>query len=157
MADFNTFKVSLEGIVEAIAASKELERRIKRGGMRKALERASTIMLKKAKALCPVRTGTLKKSLKKKTFTNTRTDEVIVKIGADKKMMIKVGTKTIKPSRYLHLVELGHGGPHPAPPHPFLRPAYESTIKEVIDQYTKDLRMDIEKTTARLVKKGGRR
>lgn len=26
--------------------------------------------------------------------------------------------------RYAHLVEYGHGGPHPAPAHPFLEPAY---------------------------------
>ncbi len=24
-----------------------------------------------------------------------------------------------------HLVEFGHGGPHPAPPHPFVRPAWD--------------------------------
>ena len=28
---------------------------------------------------------------------------------------------------HAHLVELGHGGPHPAPPHPFLVPAVEET------------------------------
>lgn len=29
------------------------------------------------------------------------------------------------PAKIAHLVEFGHGGPHPAPPHPFMRPAYE--------------------------------
>ncbi len=158
MADYRTFLVSLEGIPQAIAAAKELERRIKRGGMRTALTKASSIMLAKAKALCPVGpTGLLKRSLKKKTTTNTRTDAVTVRIGADKKVQKKVGDEVVRPARYLHLVELGHGGPHPAPPHPFLRPAYETTIKEVTAQYTNDLRAAIEKTTARLVKTGGSR
>jgi HK97 gp10 family phage protein len=32
---------------------------------------------------------------------------------------------------HAHLVEFGHGGPHPAPPHPFLRPAWDSCKEEV--------------------------
>lgn len=31
---------------------------------------------------------------------------------------------------HAHLVEFGHGGPNPAPAHPFLRPALESEITE---------------------------
>jgi hypothetical protein len=30
------------------------------------------------------------------------------------------------PSKIGHLVELGHGGPHPAPAYPFLRPAWDA-------------------------------
>lgn len=36
------------------------------------------------------------------------------------------GGKVIMPSKYGHLVEFGHGGPHPARPHPFMIPAAES-------------------------------
>lgn len=32
---------------------------------------------------------------------------------------------------HAHLVEFGHGGPHPAPAHPFLRPAKESVIAKI--------------------------
>lgn len=31
-----------------------------------------------------------------------------------------------KKAPHAHLVEMGHGGPHPAPPHPFLRPAFDA-------------------------------
>ena len=31
---------------------------------------------------------------------------------------------------HAHLVEYGHGGPQPAPPHPFLRKAFEANITE---------------------------
>jgi HK97 gp10 family phage protein len=32
---------------------------------------------------------------------------------------------------HAHLVEFGHGGPHPAPPHPFVRPAWDEMKDEV--------------------------
>lgn len=38
---------------------------------------------------------------------------------------------------HAHLVEYGHGGPHPAPPHPFVRPAISST-KGQIQQIIRD-------------------
>ena len=31
---------------------------------------------------------------------------------------------------HAHLVEYGHGGPRPAPPHPFVRPAYDRNVDE---------------------------
>jgi len=38
-----------------------------------------------------------------------------------------VGFAGIRPRKapHAHLVEYGHGGPHPAPPHPFIRPAWD--------------------------------
>jgi len=47
-----------------------------------------------------------------------------------------------------HLVEYGHGGPHPAPAHPFMRPAAQaarpaivsivtSAVKQILAPYTK--------------------
>jgi HK97 gp10 family phage protein len=32
---------------------------------------------------------------------------------------------------HAHLVEYGHAGPHPAPPHPFVRPAWDESRDEV--------------------------
>lgn len=34
-----------------------------------------------------------------------------------------------------HLVEYGHGGPRPAPPHPFLRPALDKNIDAARKQF----------------------
>ena len=34
-----------------------------------------------------------------------------------------------------HLVEYGHGGPRPAPPHPFLRPALDKNIEAARRQF----------------------
>lgn len=37
------------------------------------------------------------------------------------------GVRYMNPGKYAHLVEFGHGGKRPAPPHPFMRPAFDST------------------------------
>lgn len=47
---------------------------------------------------------------------------------------------------HAHLVEFGHAGPHPAPPHPYMRPAVENKrdrvrqilsdgLREIVDRY----------------------
>lgn len=35
---------------------------------------------------------------------------------------------------YPAYVELGHGGPHPAPPHPYVRPAYDAAAPEAYER-----------------------
>lgn len=37
------------------------------------------------------------------------------------------------PAKIAHLVEFGHAGPHPAPPHPFMRPAMYETQDECME------------------------
>src|SRR5262249_3315811 len=49
------------------------------------------------------------------------------------------------PAKIAHLVEFGHGGPHPAPAHPFLRPAFDGTKKEAQDTVTDETWKEIEK------------
>jgi HK97 gp10 family phage protein len=153
MATWNTFQTRLEGIDKTIAAAKELERRIKRGGMRTALNKATTPTLQKARRLAPRESGLLRKSLKKKVTTNTREDTVTVIIGSDKSVSGTFKGEKRTPARYAHLVEMGHGGPHSAAPHPFLRPAWESTKIEVQRIYKAELKGAIEKRTARLAKR----
>ena len=41
---------------------------------------------------------------------------------------------------YANPVEFGHGGPHPAPPHPFVRPAFDSKVDEAYDKVKEQLR-----------------
>lgn len=38
-------------------------------------------------------------------------------------------------SRYAHLLERGHGGPHPAPAHPFLAPAAAQSASEAMNKF----------------------
>mgnify|MGYP000898998208 CR=1 FL=1 len=40
-------------------------------------------------------------------------------------------------ARYANPVEHGHGGPHPAPPHPFVRPAFDARAEEAYEEMKK--------------------
>jgi len=44
-----------------------------------------------------------------------------------------------KKAPHAHLVEFGHGGKHPAPPHPFLRPAFDAFRKAAVDMAGKEI------------------
>lgn len=44
---------------------------------------------------------------------------------------------------HAHLVEFGHGGPKPAPPHPFMRPAYEAKKAEARAILVEELRKEL--------------
>lgn len=46
---------------------------------------------------------------------------------------------------HAHLVEFGHGGKHPAPPHPFFRPAFDAMGKIAESKIKNTLRKEIEK------------
>lgn len=41
---------------------------------------------------------------------------------------------------HAHLVEFGHGGPHPAPAHPFVRPAWDSVKASVMEKIQQGLK-----------------
>jgi HK97 gp10 family phage protein len=146
----NFVKVQIKSMQAAFRAAAELEKRLKRGAIRIALTNAATPVLRRVKALCPVDTGLLKKSLKRKVTTNKRRNSVSVIIGADKNVKGEKNGKKVRPARYIHAVERGHGGPHAAPPKPFLRPAYESTHAEVQRIYAAELKPAIERRAAQL-------
>jgi HK97 gp10 family phage protein len=46
---------------------------------------------------------------------------------------------------HAHLVEYGHAGPHPAPPHPFFRPGWDANKGKVEQDITEGLIKSIEK------------
>lgn len=65
-----------------------------------------------AKRMAPVRTGLLR-------------DSIFATKGVARKPSALVGVNFNR-AHHAHLVEFGHGGPHPAPPHPYMRPALMS-------------------------------
>lgn len=78
------------------------------------------VILNQAKLNAPVRSGTLKDSLKiamkkKGTYTKAR-----------------IGVQKGSGGFYATFVEYGHGGPHPAGPHPFLAPAFDAKKEEAL-------------------------
>jgi HK97 gp10 family phage protein len=82
-------------------------------------------------------------------FINENAEAIARQIAADAKASVNVVTGNLKKgirakkskfddggwivvstAPHSWLVEYGHGGPHPAPPHPFLRPALDKNIDE---------------------------
>lgn len=83
----------------------------------KALEDGSAPILSKAKSNIRSRSGDLSKSLK--TVISRKGGRAMARIGAQR------GGK----GYYATFVEYGHGGPHPAGPHPFLAPAFDAEVE----------------------------
>lgn len=120
-------------------------------------------VLRTAKQLVPVRYGLVKKALGIKTKTYPRKGVIFTAVGVRsgfhqpvgsqvKKKAgrgeggrfqskgVKVTNKVISPSKYAHLAELGHGGPHPAPAHPYIRPAWDGQRTAMLPKYALLLR-----------------
>lgn len=99
----------------------------------KALTAGAEIVVRRAKETAPERegSGVLKRAIrvgKRKRSSGAR--------------MIEAGVfynDTENYAPYAHLVEYGHGGPHPAPPHPFLEPAARDAEDEAADAIMKEL------------------
>lgn len=89
-----------------------------------------------------VRKGNMLKSLKLGSI-----------VTAMKEQRSKIGVKRIQLGAYekehgqiaphAHLVEYGHGGPYPAPPHPFVRPSFDRRADEAYDEMRRVLRNEL--------------
>ena len=132
-------------------------------------KRTQGVLLKSAKWLRnKVRqvTPVGKLQLKEATFTSARTGKTIKRsFGGSGKLKQAVIATTFKsqpidsPAAFVkldyrisevgHLVEYGHGGPQPAPPHPFFRPAIDEHGTRAIKQATDDLAKMLEKAMKR--------
>tara|TARA_Y100000817_G_scaffold103868_1_gene81409 strand:+ start:830 stop:1300 length:471 start_codon:yes stop_codon:yes gene_type:complete len=133
--DMKSFR-SIEKTTEAVLD--QIERR----GMKDALMKAATPMVKKTRELATTQTGALKKSIGKKGSTNRAKQSAEVKIGPRKGFRFKGR----KPVAYAHLVEFGHVKKTPGgtvkgfvPPKPFMRPAFEAEKANSQKLYAKEL------------------
>ena len=83
-------------------------------------------------------TGNLKNSIVAKKFKKVRPGQPAAFVGID---------YSIGP--HAHLVEFGHGGPHPAKAHPFFRPAWDSKKSEaekiIVDGIAKQVDLEAKK------------
>ena len=84
------------------------------------LNEAAQPVLEKAQQFAPIKTGKLKAAIKKGRVSKRKNGVYT----------IKIGTQGKTDAFYAPFVEFGHGGPHPAPPHPFMRPAYDETKEQ---------------------------
>lgn len=113
----------------------------------------------RARALAPIDSGLLKKSLGAITRKYPRNSAVLTILGARSGFSATSGrtTKDGKeqvhvPAKIAHLVELGHGGPHAAPAHPFLRPAFDGQKASMLQRYKLELQVAIEREARRTAK-----
>ena len=58
---------------------------------------------------------------------------------------VTVGVHRADGAAYGVPVEFGHGGPHPAPPHPFVRPAFDAKADETYELIKQQLRDTLDK------------
>lgn len=138
-------KGRIDGLGDLYRSMEALKKGAKSRVARKMTNAGSTLILKAAKRNAKntgsngwVSTKVLSKSVGKKTKTYSKSGAVVAIIGPRKGFKTQVGTRKRggkksspgdpimhDPANVAHLVEFGHGGPHPAPAHPFLRPAFD--------------------------------
>jgi HK97 gp10 family phage protein len=106
--DFERYAKKLQGISPAVKAVQP-----------KAAEAGAKIIRQEVEARAPVGDGDLKGSIGDKA------------VGRDGNSASHQAHVAIY---YALWVERGHGGPHPAPAHPFFRPAYDAKEQEAIDK-----------------------
>ena len=77
------------------------------------------------------RTGTLLRSIRIGRVVKKRSGGYRVTVGIHRKD---------GGAAYGNPVEFGHGGPHPAPPHPFVRPAFDAKADEAYEKVKEQLK-----------------
>ena len=87
-------------------------------GLNRIVKKGAQAVLDQAKLNAPVRSGSLKNDLKIK----------MKKKGT--RFKARIGVQKGDKAYYATFVEYGHGGPHPAGPHPFLAPAFDAKKEE---------------------------
>ena len=114
----------VDGLEEELAEkAKQLEKLMGSEKTRTAFKAAMQPITQDAKARVHSITGGLRSGI-----------ETHVTSSADAPTEIEVGIsyKRHASARHAHLVEDGHGGPHPAPPHPFWEPAVQAHYQEAL-------------------------
>ena len=117
---------ALNDVMRQLDKVENLDKRIKT-----ALTKGAEVLLPVVQRNAPVRTGQLKRALKIGRRSK-RSAYYSVEVGAFH-----------GDAPHAHLVEHGHGGPHPAPAHPFLEPALEETEDQIYDAIIKELMSDL--------------
>lgn len=139
-----------------ITGSKELARlledlpgKVQKKVLRQGVSAASTPILKAIRGRVPKRSGLTKKSMARKVKTY-KSGTVVSIMGPRKDAAAMYKGKLHKPSKIAHLVEKGHINRDGSltPPHPFMRPAFESTKGEALNIMADKMGTGIEREAA---------
>lgn len=132
----------IEGFAEFQRKIEALPDKMKRAELLKLLRRSTKPTIAAAKRHVPKKSGRLQRSIgnitgKSKTYPN-----------------VLVGPRARGKHGGFHgaLVEFGHGGPSPAPAHPYMRPAIDETKGQVSKEAAEQIAKYLQKTIDRLSK-----
>ena len=122
-----------------------LSEKVSNESMNKALRAGAKVVFKEMRRQATIdpkrRTGNLYKSIKTGKVMKT-----VRQTSYATEKYIKIGTKEEAMGGYAphaHLVEYGHGGPAPAPPHPFVRPAFDRKSNEAYAEMMRVMKDEI--------------
>lgn len=133
---------AFEGMAELQNSLTELASQMAGTEIKQGLMRRVGIPIRNAaRNNAPVLSGDLRKAIFA-SYGNTNTPDILIGVNYKGR---SIGDP-IAP--HAHLVEFGHAGPKPAPPHPYMRPAIEAnrelarkgieeTYREVIEKFSK--------------------
>lgn len=118
----STLKINLERVIDAVKAA-----------VAEAVLEGAEIVAEAARAKAPVDSGDLRSGIKADMTWDRNAPVAWAGAGFDKDMNNKFVkySKTGKRYYYPTAVEYGHGGPHPAPARPFMRPAADESRSKV--------------------------
>ena len=168
----------VKGVSESLAAFSYLKNGVKNRVVRKAVTAASLPHLQYARKASEYhdRTKLLRRSMGRRIKTYRESGTTIAVTGARSgfsRFTFKLGEwnpatgirgivhkmragkyAKVDPRKYSHLVERGHGGPHPAPPKNFLRHAFQASRAQCeskfASKFSVELLSEASKAAARL-------
>jgi HK97 gp10 family phage protein len=178
------FRIESTAIASLAKRLAELDRKVARKAIRDGINEATQAVLWDAKALVPIRSGQLRKSLGRKVVSKRDGSKIIGIVGPRRGFRIEYRGKMIDPAKYAHLVEYGRrevvaknkkvlasgvagvGGlpgqgvifgkrVRNVPPRPFLRPAWEQNKSRVVGIILKHLNLGVKKFYANARNKYG--
>ncbi len=146
MAD--SMDIEIQGIEELEKQMESLIKAVHPDKVEPVLLDAAKVVAKDAKARAPKgKTGNLRKGIvaKKTKRRGGMTAALGLSAGEAAPAITAID---FRKAPHAHLVEYGHGGPHPAPAHPFFRPAWDANREKVTRQIIEDINNLIDKGLA---------
>ena len=128
----------LEGLKELDAQLQQLIKAVEPDKVEPILQEAGQMIVDAGKPVTPYDPGREKgKHLRDAWVTK------LMPRRRDKNPAPAIAAIDAKIAPHAHLVEKGHGGPHPAPPHPFFRPTWDKMKRPIKNHIIDKLRDNI--------------
>lgn len=117
-----TIEIDISAFEEAVDKADDVDRALRSKSFEQVLRKSVAPTVRAAKRFAPVESGTLKRALRAKII---QYEDAWVAIVEPRR----------PPAFHRHLVEFGHGGPSPAPAHPYMQPAILATRSQVQQEF----------------------